>query len=177
MAREYIEGNRKKYFNPFTFLILVVGIAWLVMYNIRFVDFNATGTSNPVSDFLNKHANIIIFLNVPILAFFNRILFYKRDINFSEHLVFVCFVSGQRSIFFTLLVAPLRLMLPAQYTVLLSGYLILWTLYFAFANMQFIRRYNFPAFLKSVLVPVLTQILVILLISIVYFVYFRFIRH
>jgi hypothetical protein len=74
VAREYVNGHRKKYFNPFNFLILVVGIASLVLISSSFVSFgtNPRIPPNPVTNFFGKHVNFIILLNVPVPAFSER---------------------------------------------------------------------------------------------------------
>ena len=75
VAREYVEGKRKKYFNPFTFVILIVGFASVILISSGFSSFagDSRVPPNPVSTFFNKHVNLIIFLNIPLLALFNRL--------------------------------------------------------------------------------------------------------
>ena len=84
-AREYVNGHRKKYFNPFNFLILVVGVASLVLISNSFVSFgtNPRIPPNPVTSFFGKHVNFIILLNVPVLALWNLLLFKKNNTNFA----------------------------------------------------------------------------------------------
>jgi hypothetical protein len=171
IAREYIQGKRKKYFNPITFIVLVVGFSSLIMYSSGFVDFSAGMGKNAFSDFLNKHTNIIIFLNIPILAFFNKLYFPKAGYNFWEHVIFVCFVSGQRSIFFSLVVAPSFILMPAAYNTILSTYLVAWIIYFSFADQQFLKTETKAPFLKCILVPVTNQIVMIIIVASIIFMY------
>ena len=51
VARDYVDGKRRKYFNPFTFFIVVVGVASLVLGASKFVDFVGKAQANPVSAF------------------------------------------------------------------------------------------------------------------------------
>jgi hypothetical protein len=171
IAREYVQGKRKKYFNPITFIVLVVGFSSLIMYSSGFVDFSTGLGKNAFSDFLNKHTNIIIFLNIPILAFFNKLFFPKAGYNFWEHIIFVCFVSGQRSLFFSLVVAPCFILMPEAYNTILTTYLIAWIIYFSFADQQFLKPETKSPFLKCVLVPITNQLTMIVIVFLMIYLY------
>ncbi|HEX4958146.1 MAG TPA: DUF3667 domain-containing protein [Lacibacter sp.] len=176
VARAYINGQRKKYFNPFHFLILVVGVASLVLISTSFVNFsgNARIPANPVSAFLNKHVNLIILLNVPILALWNQLLFRKSHTNFAENLVLAAYASGERSVFFTLMVAPLWMFLHRFYYPILFIYIFSWFCYYGWACSGFFTGKRTVHFLKGFLVAVLTQLVTIVLVSGSIWIYFLF---
>jgi hypothetical protein len=116
VAAEYVEGKRKKYFNPFAFLVLVVGIASLILISSGFTNFagNPRMQGNPVSAFFNKHINLIIFLNVPLLGMFSSLFFRKSGRNFAENLVLAAYTSGERSVFFSIVIAA-HTVLPVSF--------------------------------------------------------------
>ncbi len=133
-AREYIlEGKRKKYFNPFTFLLLVLGFS--VFINSYFEPYgkskpaterSATASSQQVPSadraaigqrratvmsMLNKRSNVIAFIAIPIFALIFWLFFRKSGIRYAEHLVALIFFSG----FFQFVTALLTL------TIVLTG--------------------------------------------------------
>lgn len=176
VAREYVDGRRKKYFNPFTFVILVVGFASVILISSGFANFsgNSRVPPNPVSTFLNKHVNLIIFLNMPLLALFNRLLFRRANTNFSENLVLAAFTSGERSIFFSLLIAPIWLIFHPPFYPFLIFYLFCWSCYYGWACSQFYSGKKAGLFLKGMLSTLLTQVVTTILVSGAYFIYFKF---
>ncbi len=165
VAREYVDGKRKKYFNPFTFVMVVVGVASLVLAATKFVDFNRGTPTNPVSTFLQNHINLVILVQLPMLAMFAKALFRKEKLNFAEHLALAAYTSAFRSIFFTLVIIPVWLVFDLHYPTTVAVYLGLWVTYFGVASAQFYSGNRGWLWIKGVLVTVLTQALAIALIS------------
>lgn len=134
VAREYVlEGKRKKYFNPFTFLVLTVGL--VVLSNSVFHPYthNVATTYSEAAQpeltreqqlqgrierrqnlmrFIEKRGNILIFLAVPILAFVYWLFFRRTGINFAEHLVAHVFFMGFYALVNALILVPLFQYLP-----------------------------------------------------------------
>lgn len=166
VARRYVDGGRKSYFNPFTFLIVVVGLASVVLAASGFVSFQAGPgmPDNPVGGFLQRHLNLVVLFQVPLLALFGMLLFRRARLHFAEHLVLAAYTSGFRSVVFTAVVAPLWMLTRWNYPAMVTGYLVVWTLYFAFATQQF-HRGGAGAFFKGLLVALLTQGMTVLLIT------------
>jgi hypothetical protein len=73
-------------------------------------------------------------------------------------LVLGAYCSGMRSVFFTLVVAPLWMLTRWNYPAMVLGYLALWALYFGFACAQFHEHGpRWARFAKGVLTALLTQ--------------------
>lgn len=171
VAREYVDGQRKKYFNPFTFLIIVVGIATLLMAATRFLTFGAVPT-NPVSAFLQNHSNLIILGQVPLLAMFSLLLFRKERLHFAEHMVLTAYASGFRSIFFIVAVMPAWWLFKTPYNATVAVYIVLWIIYFGVASAQFYTGNRWWLWFKGVLVAVLTQLVTFAIIAGAFAVYY-----
>lgn len=176
VARDYVNGHRKKYFNPFNFLILVVGVASFVLISTGFVSFgtNPKIPPNPVSSFFGKHVNFIILLNVPVLSLWNLLMFRKSKTNFAENLVLAAYTSGERSVFFTLIVAPLWYLLHRYYYPLLFIYFLTWFSYYGWACTRFFPGKRTLNFMKGFLVALLTQLVTIAIVSGSIWIYFVF---
>ena len=61
VAREYVDGRRKKHFGPLAFLVITVGVAsfMIVMTGVQFFTPITEGGS---AGFLQRHINIVILL-------------------------------------------------------------------------------------------------------------------
>ncbi len=69
VARLYVEGKRKKYFNPFSFLVLMVAIA------------------------------LVFILKFESYAFLTWLFFRKYNLNYIENLVLTAYIDGQMMFF------------------------------------------------------------------------------
>jgi hypothetical protein len=131
VIREYVEGKRKKYFNPFSFFIIVVGI--YVFSNTMFHTFDqpldlpksttvSTNTAvNPkqtkmvaigkrirnVQHFMNTKTNLILFISAPFFALVFFGLYRKKRKNYAEHLVAMIFIDAMLSLLTTFIFGPL----------------------------------------------------------------------
>ena len=117
----YINGARKKYFNPFSYLILFATIAVLFyklfpMPDIEsitkgFPSGNQDQTANPIDmksffDGMMNYYNFVFILMIPFMAVTTYFTFFKKRNNFPEHLVFNAYIQtnlGYISIFLQVL--------------------------------------------------------------------------
>jgi hypothetical protein len=108
VAREYVAGKRRRYFNPFTFAIVVIGVV------------------APV-----------VLAQLPLLALSCMVLFRSEKLSFTEHLVLAAYTSAFRSIFFCVFVAGFWAITRWNYSITLGAYMVLWLSYFGVACAQF----------------------------------------
>ena len=175
VAREYVEGKRKKYFGPFGFLIISVGLASFIIV-MTGVNWFAPGGYNPVSDFLQKHINLVILMQMPILALLCWGLFADARLHYAEHLILAAYTSGFRALFLGLVEVPL-LVLSGATTAnsrLVGVYYVLWASYFAFAAYQFYRGNLAWTICRAVIVVVVGQLIVVGVIAVFAYLYMRY---
>lgn len=95
-ALEYIQGKRIKYYNVFYLILVFIGLTLLVnsLYDqMLFEYFNiklepaTTAQARDIDKFLIDYAKLIIYAFVPLFAFNSFVLFKRKMLNFSEHLV------------------------------------------------------------------------------------------
>jgi hypothetical protein len=161
VAREYVlEGKRKRYFNPFTFLVITVG--FVVLSNSIFHPYVRDSSSDNVASthqhstkgaqptkrtqfeerrqtmmqFIEKRGNILIFLAVPLFALVYWLFFLRTGINFAEHLVAHVFFMGFYALATALIFVPSRHYIPSgswyNYTLLMLQFFYLTFAYTAF---------------------------------------------
>jgi hypothetical protein len=138
VARDYVQGKRKRYFGPFSFLVIVVAgaSALVALTGFRAVYANR---ASAVADFLQAHLNLLLFVEVPLLAAFSRLFDGRGGFNFAEHLVLAAYTSSMRVLFATLVVMPFWFVFPPPNPVIVALVSAgIWALYFGFAESQFL---------------------------------------
>lgn len=129
-AREYIQGRRKAYFNPFTFFLIVMGVFVLaglffkkpqpaarpsqeVLARIpteegrqRYTGMMERG--NKVRQFMSQKANIVAMVAVPFIALLSWLFFYRRGYNYAEHLTANMMFVVFSNLVFVVLIFPLQ---------------------------------------------------------------------
>ena len=192
---EYIvEGRRKKYFNPFTLLLLILGFS--VFMNSIFHPFEKNGhfiqekiaTANSaakkavyqriaegqanVNEFMEKKANIVIFITAPIMALSFWLVFKSRRLNFAEHLVAYLMLTCILSLVSTLSFVPLISVVPQKWVflVVLGNFLIQIT-YTSYAYTKLLKLKGFREIVLALIANMLGSVLIIMLISILTIIY------
>ncbi|GAB3927918.1 DUF3667 domain-containing protein [Larkinella terrae] len=153
VAREYIlEGKRKKYFNPFTFLLLMVGLTLLVnsvfhpytdrtqnlvkraeakQYRSEEMRQRMIGYAERqqnMQTFIEKKNNLIIFLSIPLMAFIFWLFFLRSGVNYAEHLVAQVFFTGFYALVVFVLLTPLLKTIPGFWRIQLLLHVVYLTI-------------------------------------------------
>jgi hypothetical protein len=138
VALNYVQGKRKRYFGPFSFLVIVVAAASAVvaLTGFRVV---STNRANVVVDFIQSHINLLMFAEVPLLALYSRIFDLRGRFNFAEHLVLVAYTSSMRVILATVVLIPFWYVFHPRNPLFVAVVsLVIWASYFGFAESQFL---------------------------------------
>lgn len=92
--REYIDGKRVSYFNPVTFLLLLLAVNVFIMSNIGLENMvsvdgkSGTGsTLAQINHFYTKYIKQLYLITIPFYSLFTYLLFRKTKHNYAEHLV------------------------------------------------------------------------------------------
>ena len=156
VAREFIDGKRKKYFGPFAFLIISVGLASFMIAITGVEWFKVIGDSR-ISSLLERHVNIVILLQMPLLAGWCALLFWEKRLNYAEHLVLSAYTSGFRVVVLGLVLTPLWYVTGWSPVRSPSGllYLVPWVAYFSYAAAQFYGGNLFFTVCRAILAAIL----------------------
>lgn len=170
VARDYVEGRRKRHFGPFAFLVISVGLASAVIL-VSGVEWFAPFEHGSAGQLLQRHINLVILLQAPLLAAFCAILFRGEGRGFAEHLVLAAYTSGFRALFLALIETPLLALMGADTAdpLLASVYFGLWFAYFAFAASQFYAGHRAWSACKAALAAILGQVVTIGLVMVFLF--------
>jgi hypothetical protein len=168
VALEYNAGKRKKYFNPITFLLIVMAIQ---VYAIKKTDFyghfastmkeymttlsEKTGkiddqeredidkTMQDVkkqTNIASENSKLITFLFVPLLALLTWLFYFRTGHNYAENLVFNIFIISEQTAFFLLICIPIFLIWPSLVVWLMYLYFIFLWVYTFIAYRQFFKQ-------------------------------------
>jgi hypothetical protein len=124
VAREYAEGKRKKYFSPLNFFLLVCALYVFAMslgdHSVENVDMlkkypelaqiqdtayrekaiEMYQRRDTAVQFLNKYANIVSMVSLPITALFFWLFYRKGRFNYTEHMVAGMYMYGFTTLLF-----------------------------------------------------------------------------
>jgi hypothetical protein len=166
IAREYIAGQRKRHFGPWAFLLITVGLASTVIY-MTGVQWFSPYSHSGATDFLQSHINLVILMQMPLLAVFCALLFWRERLNYAEHLVLAAYASGFRQLYLALIETPLLAVTKANTADprLMLGYFGVWFGYFALAASQFYRGNRIWSACKAVVAAMLAQLVTVLLVA------------
>jgi hypothetical protein len=183
VAREYIEGRRKKYFSPMQFLILGVAVSTFITINFGIIGLRElppelystlTGREKfflQFNNFIYTYFNITLFAGVPIMAAFSRLVYAKSGYNYAEHFIFNTFIAGERSLFYVIL-SPLMYLYREKWYIGIGIYYILFITYFAFAYKQFFSSKLISGLLKFAAVFILSWAAVQSMSMFIFYVFF-----
>lgn len=158
VAREYVEGRRKTHFGPVAFLMIAVAVTsfMIVVTGVKF--FTPVTDSGPAG-FLQRHINLVILMQMPILAGWCALLFWPQRLHYAEHLVLSAYSSGFRILVLGLIATPIMYfghVNPAD-RVFVPAYYGLWLVYFSIAAAQFYRGRKAWIALRAIIAGVLAQ--------------------
>lgn len=173
VAREYVQGRRKRYFGPYAFLLLIVSItsAAVAIFGTAMIKFSTIGSAPPDSiaaaafgldamgTLVQRHVNVFILAETPLLAAFSRLLFARDGTNFAEYMVLAAYTSGMQSLCTTLFVIPLTAIFHltgSARDALEIVFLAIWIAYFALAASQFSHQPRLSGAIRGALAAVLT---------------------
>ena len=167
VALDLVEGKRKRYFNLFQFLLIIVGVTTFLVTQTNlvektFVTMNKVNNIAPSTELgrvqqsvalmLQKYNNIFQLILIPLFAFFSWLFVgRKRNYNYAENIVLHAAASSQSNtlaIFTTLLF--LISSTNTQYVIL--SFLSIAVLLFSFAISY--KQFYKISWLKSILFAV-----------------------
>lgn len=148
VTREYLEGKRKKYFNPFQYLVLGIAVSFFLTVKLGVIGYRSVSPDVlaalshqqlfflQFNNFIYTYFNIIIFSGIPLMAFFSWIFYRKSGYNFTENLVFQTFIGAQRNLIYILLM-PFLYILKEKWIWGIGTYYFIFIIYYGLAYIQF----------------------------------------
>ena len=161
VARDYVSGRRKHYFNPFSYLAIMVAIA--LFFILRFESYGIDYSLMKTQDleflrFTFQYFNLFIFFTCPVYALVIWIFFLGNQLNYAENLVLSAYLGGQNMLYYIVAIT-LFILFPSNMNVLglIIGLII--TIWYIMAILQFYAKRSFWSIIKAILIIVVVQII------------------
>ncbi len=183
VALDLVEGKRKRYFNLFQFLLLIVGVTTFLISKTDFI-VQATKTINTTNDvkmsaklgaaqqeislLMQKYNNILQMLLIPIFSLFSWLFFARKKYNYAETIVLHTASSAQTNVFAIATTSLFFLMNNSKgfaIIAVLSIFVMLFS--FTISYRQFFKFSIGRSFLYAFLVVISTYVIQIILTAVI----------
>jgi len=163
VVKEYLEGKRKKYFNPVSFLLITTAIGALIAYKSGYYEAlgkPASRQPQQISRYYQETLDITVhygkvlglFLIVPLCAFLSRIFFWRPRYNFAEHIVLQSYCLGLFYIVQSFIFVPLFLVSPSTAEINNVLLQLVYAIYTSIVYKQLFSKNLFVSILKAFII-------------------------
>ncbi|MDC1222213.1 DUF3667 domain-containing protein [Salibacteraceae bacterium] len=112
VIRDFLDGDRYRYMNPFRFLLVAASFYAIVVsvfgFSVEGIIEMEDGTPMDL-DFVKEYSNLIILINVPLVALGSWLAFRPAKLNYAEHLV----INAYAYSFMTIVSIPFGILFSA----------------------------------------------------------------
>lgn len=171
IAREYVEGRRKTYFNPLTYLILTSAIFYYVGTTTGYLDSLSGGggaTNRRMPELMAETFELsqtsgkwlTILLIAPLCAALTSVFFIGKKFNYAEHFILHAFILGQAGLLRLVILIPIYYIAPERQ--MLMHWLVyepIFIAYLAISYHQFYKQHIAWTAIKAVLIRLLFIVL------------------
>ena len=164
VAREYIQGKRKRYFNPLSFLVITTAIAAYVSHEAGYYEALSHLNSSPnrgplynemMSVMVNNSKILELVILFPVASFFSWLFFKSRGYNLAENFVLSALIFGELNVIKSLTCIPLFAATSINAGYIDQVFRIFTLIYFTVAYRQFFQQNIILTIFKSVLVMIM----------------------
>ncbi len=151
VAREFLEGKRKKYFNPISFLVITTAVSALIAFQSGYYDTLAhKPATNSREVFLYSKEVFLIAINhgkllgliltAPLYTFLSWIFFRNPRYNFAEHFVLQSYTIGLLNVATAVIFIPAFLLFPSTAKLNNDVLHVVYVIYMSIAYKQFFAK-------------------------------------
>lgn len=160
IAREFVEGRRRRYYGPFATLAVLVGFAALAL---KLSDFQVLSqdVSTPAT-MLQQHFNLVLLAQLPLLGGTCALTFRDAGLTLPEHMVLVAYTLSVRAVALIVIV-PIALLNSTSAPTFWqnAGFWGVWYVYFGWAASQFYVGARWRSWLKGMFAAAIGHALIV----------------
>lgn len=162
IAREFVQGRRRRYYGPFATLAVLVGVTSLVFNLSGFQVLAQEGVSAAPAALLHRYFNLVLLAQLPLLGGVCALLFREARLSWPEHMVLVAYALGVRAVALAVIaaVAPLSSVAAPTFWQT-SAFWGVWYVYFGWAASQFYAGSRSSSWLRGAAVAAIGHALII----------------
>jgi len=160
IARDYVQGRRRRYYGPFATLAVLVGLAALALQLSGFQALSQEVSTGPAT-VLQQHFNLVLLVQLPLLGVVCALLFHDAHLTLPEHMVLVAYTLGMRAVALTVIV-PIALLTSTSAPTFWqnSAFWVAWYVYFGWAASQFYVGARWRTWLRGMVVAAIGHALI-----------------
>jgi len=160
IAREYVQGRRRRYYGPFATLAVLAGFAALVL-NVSCFKVLGQEVSAPAIA-LQQYFNLVLLAQLPLLGAACKLVFRGAGLTLPEHMALVAYALSVRTAALIVVVSiALLSSTPAPTLWQSAGFWAIWYLYFGWAASQFYAGIRWRSWVRGTLVAAIGHSLVV----------------
>jgi hypothetical protein len=155
VAREYVEGRRRRYYGPFGTLATVIGLTALVLQVAGFRVLAQDGLTEYTARFFEQHFNLLLLVQMPLLGVSASILFRETARTLPEHMALAAYALSVRAtalLLLALLAWSQSLRAPSLGQT--YAFWTVWYVYYGWAASQFYRGSRALVWIKGVVTAI-----------------------
>lgn len=161
VVEEYIAGKRKKYFNPYTYLLLCSTISAYIYWKIKYYSSiniqqspSKTGAEmsklmTQTSQLMEQYGKVITLFMLPILAAISLLFYIRKQYNYAEHLTIQTFILAQTSVVNIVVTLFSYFVFPNSYFLFNAIFQLVFILYLAIVFSKVFKEHFLLSLLKS----------------------------
>jgi len=156
VALEYVQGMRRRHYGPFATLAVLVGVAALTVNLSGFHVLSHDGLPTGASDLLQRHFNLLILVQLPLMGVICAGVFRKSELTLPEHMVLAAYTLSVRAVFLAL-AGPLAYLTAsdAPRIEFVYAFWAIWYVYFGWAASQFYAGSRWKSWVMGVVAAAL----------------------
>lgn len=162
VARDHVDGRRRRHYGPFATLAVMVGLAALVLNATGYQLLPREGVLAGPAQWLHRHFNLVLLVQLPLLGGLCALLFREARLTLIEHMVLVAYTLAVRAAALTLSV-PFVLLQESREAASWQPLVFwaAWYAYFGWAASQFYPGGRWSAALRGAVVAALGHALIV----------------
>jgi len=155
-ALSYVNGSRKKYFNPVSFLLIAGGLTFFLRHKLAIeVPAGSKKMTLYVAEFLHRYSTPIIVLTVPILSLYSWLFFKSTGKNYAENMVMNLYMMGEYHLFSIVCFVIPAAFFPQAGIALIAVSMLVMAVYYYFTCRNFFQQKNSVILLKIIFIELL----------------------
>jgi hypothetical protein len=164
VAREYVEGKRRRHYGPFATLAVIVGVTALEINASGFQVLAHDWLPSRPADLLQQHFNLLLLAQLPLLGGVCALVFRRASLTWPEHMVLVGYALSMRA-------AVVALSVPVAYLTASAapelwqvfGFWVAWYVYFGWAASQFYAGHRVVSWVRGSLTAAIGHLAIMLI--------------
>jgi len=158
----YINGTRKKYINPISFLAISLTFSGIYFFFFKekftelisssdiYISDGQQKLTEAITNFTTEYNSLLYFVIIPVLALISLVVFYNKKYNFTEQIVIYLY-SMSLSSMISIVLTVLILLTSSNYYLFLSAFIYI----FMFVYHGYILKRIFHLNIKQLVIKIL----------------------